>query len=691
MRAALRRLDARLADALAAFDAAHAGPVTDRLRGLVITAEQCQTALRQEPARPVIAWQQSALPPLWPDDEGSWAERLGERFELTPFDLDVLLLALASEFDLRYERLLAYLQDDVTRKRPTVDLALSLLCADDDARFAARGRFAADAPLQRHRLIHLVADPNALHPPLLAQFIGADEHLLRALLGAGGLHSELARCCVRENSPPINENVLPGAVQAELERAVASVRACRLPAPLWLHGAGANGTLDLARALAHASGTPLLRLDATRVPAHEAEAMLRQALREAWMGGDWLCVEHADAWLGDAPLAARLAALLRDPMCALLLGAARALPTELLGVARPLAWPLPDARERQRCWVAALARHGVVVPAGDSSALAARFRLAPSQIDAAAADAALRSHGNPPMSALAAAARAQSGDALASVADKVHARATWDDIVLPADAAAQLRDLCSRVEQHERVFVDWGFGAKLARGRGTAALFSGGSGTGKTMAAEVIANQLGLDLYRIDLARVVNKYIGETEKNLDRVFAAAESANAILFFDEADALFGKRSEVKDAHDRYANIEVSYLLQKMEEYEGVAILASNLADHLDAAFTRRLAFHIYFPFPDEAARLSLWHKAWPHEVPLSAQLDFVALARDLKLSGGSIANIALATAFGAASNGGVVDVAHVQRAALREAQKTGQAPRKPAATMGMGDRPASPKP
>ncbi len=211
------------------------------------------------------------------------------------------------------------------------------------------------------------------------------------------------------------------------------------------------------------------------------------------------------------------------------------------------------------------------------------------------------------------------------------------------------------------------------------------------MAAEVVANQLGQDLYRIDLARVVDKYIGETEKNLDRVFAAAESANAILFFDEADALFGKRSEVKDAHDRYANIEVSYLLQKMEAYEGIAILASNLADHLDAAFTRRLAFHVYFPFPDEAARLSLWQKAWPREVPLSGELDFAALARDLKLSGGSIANIALATAFGAASNGGVVDAAHVEHAAFREAQKAGQAPRRPAITPGVGDRPVPSKP
>jgi SpoVK/Ycf46/Vps4 family AAA+-type ATPase len=192
------------------------------------------------------------------------------------------------------------------------------------------------------------------------------------------------------------------------------------------------------------------------------------------------------------------------------------------------------------------------------------------------------------------------------------------------------------------------------------------------MAAEVVARTLGLDLYRIDLARVVSKYIGETEKNLDQVFTAAEAANAILFFDEADALFGKRSEVSDAHDRYANIEVSYLLQKMEDYDGLAILATNLADNLDPAFTRRLAAHIYFPFPDAAARLQIWQRAWPGEVPMAADLDLAAIARDLKVAGGSIKNIALAAAFSAAGNGGVVNRAHLVHAVRREQQKSGRA-------------------
>jgi SpoVK/Ycf46/Vps4 family AAA+-type ATPase len=245
--------------------------------------------------------------------------------------------------------------------------------------------------------------------------------------------------------------------------------------------------------------------------------------------------------------------------------------------------------------------------------------------------------------------------------------------VLPADSLAQLEEICRRVTAGPRVLADWGFARKLSLGRGVSALFAGPSGTGKTMAAEILAAELGLDLYRIDLAGVVSKYIGETEKNLDRVFAAAEDAGAILFFDEADALFGKRSEVRDSHDRYANIEISYLLQKMEDYEGIAILATNLRQNLDDAFVRRLAFTVHFPFPDEASRRRIWAGVWPAETPRAPDLDLDLLARQFKLSGGGIHNAALAAAFLAASDGGMVTMAHVLHAIRREQQKAGKAP------------------
>jgi SpoVK/Ycf46/Vps4 family AAA+-type ATPase len=240
----------------------------------------------------------------------------------------------------------------------------------------------------------------------------------------------------------------------------------------------------------------------------------------------------------------------------------------------------------------------------------------------------------------------------------------------------------------QRVLGTWGFDRKLSQGKGVNVLFAGPSGTGKTMAAEIIANELGLDLYKIDLSGIVSKYIGETEKNLDRIFRAAENANAILFFDEADALFGKRSEVRDSHDRYANLEISYLLQKMEAYAGIAILATNLRQNLDDAFVRRLAFTVHFPFPDETSRRRVWAGIWPAETPLAADVDLAFLARQFKLSGGNIKNIALAAAFLAAEDGGRVTMAHLLQATRREYQKLGKVLSDTELNGAHGDRPVS---
>jgi SpoVK/Ycf46/Vps4 family AAA+-type ATPase len=218
---------------------------------------------------------------------------------------------------------------------------------------------------------------------------------------------------------------------------------------------------------------------------------------------------------------------------------------------------------------------------------------------------------------------------------------------------------------------DWGFERKLSHGKGTSALFAGPPGTGKTMAAEVIAHELGVDLFKIDLSTVVSKYIGETEKNLEQIFAAATDADAILFFDEADALFGKRSEVRDAHDRYANVEVAYLLQRMEDYDGLAILATNLRQHLDDAFIRRLQFVVEFPFPDDEERGRIWAVSFPVETPRDPGIDYAALGRRFRLAGGNIKNIVLAAAFAAAADGAAVGSDHLLRAARREYQKMGK--------------------
>ena len=270
-----------------------------------------------------------------------------------------------------------------------------------------------------------------------------------------------------------------------------------------------------------------------------------------------------------------------------------------------------------------------------------------------------------------AACRLHSNRKLAELAQKITPHYTWDDLVLPDDQMAQLGEIYHQVQYRALVYDAWGFDRKLAMGKGVSILFAGPPGTGKTMAADVLAGALGLDLYKIDLSTVVSKYIGETEKNLARIFGEARTSNAILFFDEADALFGKRTQVRDAHDRYANVEISYLLQKMEEYDGVVVLATNLRKNLDEAFVRRLHVTVEFPMPDVADRRRIWAQIWPDATPRDPDLDLEFLARQIEVAGGSIRNIALAGAFLAAADGRVVTMAHLLRATHREYQKMGK--------------------
>jgi SpoVK/Ycf46/Vps4 family AAA+-type ATPase len=270
-----------------------------------------------------------------------------------------------------------------------------------------------------------------------------------------------------------------------------------------------------------------------------------------------------------------------------------------------------------------------------------------------------------------AAARAYTTPRLSGMARKITPRYGWSDIVLPDDQRQMLQEIVDTVRVRPKVLGEWGVGDKLTASDGVTVLFAGPPGTGKTMAAEVIARELGLDLYKIELSNLVSKFIGETEKNLERIFSEAENGSAILFFDEADAIFGKRSEVKDAHDRYANIEVSYLLQRMESYDGVTILATNLRANLDEAFTRRLAFAVDFPFPDEQYRLRIWESLFPPGVPREEGLDLALLAKKHRLAGGAIRNIIVSASYLAANDGGKVGMRHLVHGARRELQKMGR--------------------
>jgi hypothetical protein len=662
---ALGRLDALLERAVAVAEASY-GAHGDPFRGLHIDLAEVEQLLGRRPAEPVLGTGGGA------DAAAEPFLRLKDEFGLSEFDLDVVLVALAPELDLRYERLYAYLQDDVTRKRPTVDLALHLLCSSAAESLGRRAAFQPDAPLVRKRVIQLVPDPSQAEAPLLRQAIKVDEQIVRLLLGTGGLDTRLETFCELQSPGKTGESLLPEAIATELARMAAAD-----PLRLYFHGAAGSGRRAAAETIAARRGVPLLVADLARMPAGAAPVLAR----EGRINGALLYAANVDSLRErDAgELEALLSELGRSDGSFVLAGSrpwrrrapsSAESPVGLLTVE----FAPPPQKDRRRIWQDEIKRSGLRARQRAVDDLAGLFTLTQGQIRDAVAEAAssLRgTRGTGVREALFAAARAQGGDELATLAVKLRPSFGWDDIVLPEDSVLQLRELCQRVVHRGGVLADWGFGQRLSLGRGVSALFSGPPGTGKTMAAEIIAVELGLDLYRIDLAGVISKWIGETEKNLDRIFRAAENANVVMLIDEAEALFGKRTEVRDSHDRYANVEISYLLQKMEEYEGVAILATNRITDLDEAFTRRISHVIRFPLPEAAERARIWESVWPAETPRSDRLDLGLLARDLSFSGAEIKNVALAAAFLAAEAGTPVTMEHLLHAAKREYEKTGK--------------------
>jgi hypothetical protein len=451
---------------------------------------------------------------------------------------------------------------------------------------------------------------------------------------------------------------------------------------LCLHGEDALQQELAARQAAAALGVPLLTVKFQ--PGEEVASALEKlipAVRDARMLEALLFVQGADVLIDrNGALLPAAFEIVRLVGQAVLLGSRTAfkLGADMPGNDYPLMlipFETLSAAERIDLW--SLMLEGAAddsITEADLRVLAGQFALTSGQIVAAASSAlSLALQENRPLQSvdLFSAARFHSGHHLAELAQKIEHRYSWNDLVLPETQMEMLRELVNMVQARPLVLDEWGLGRKLTAGQGVSALFSGPPGTGKTLAAQIMAHQLGIDLYRIDLSTVVSKYIGETEKNLERIFTDAAQSNAILFFDEADTIFGKRSEVKDAHDRYANIEVGYLLQRMESYSGVSILATNLRANLDEAFTRRLQFIVNFPFPDEEYRLKIWQVLMPPDMPRANDLDLRLMAKRFKLAGGSIRNILVSAAFLAASNGGKVEMPHLLHGARRELQKMGK--------------------
>jgi hypothetical protein len=613
--------------------------------------------------------------------DDSRLNQLAADFGLSELDVELLLVALAPDVDSRFERFYGYLNDDVTRRRASIGLALEL-CAASPADAAARGRLAPGAPLLDGGLV-TVEDPDR---PFLTRALRVPDRVVAHLLGDDRPDAGLRGLLTVDRAYPVGD---AGPLGRALTSGLRLAYLREVP--------GAAGRALATGALTRAGRLPLL-LDLARLaeesdPVGPVEAVGREIrLRQAG-----LVAGPVDA-LGEraGPV---VRALVDLPVPVLLVGRIGWDPGWSTAVPLVLDVPLADRRERAELWRAELLGTGpAATPGGgaprpggpepglaaepelglapglDPAAVTAPYLLAPDQI--ARASESARVHAAYEGARLTAAhvrfgARAQNAASLERLARRIVPGVGWPDLVLPASTVEQIRELAARARHRDQVLLDWRMRPGGGRGRGITALFAGDSGTGKTMSAEVIAGELGLDLYAINLATVVDKYVGETEKNLDRLFTEAAGVNGVLLFDEADAIFGKRSEVRDAHDRYANIESAFLLQRMESFDGLAVLATNLRSNLDEAFTRRLDAVVDFPTPDHRLRRTLWERCLGGRLPRADDLDLDFCASAFQLSGGNIRSATLTAAYLAADAGRPVRMADLIRAVQREYRKLGR--------------------
>jgi len=580
---------------------------------------------------------------------------LAERLGLSEFERHVLLLCAATELDTSVAGLCAQAQGDVSRPYPTFALALTLFGG------GAWEALSPERPLRYWRLVD-IDQPGPT--PLTVSALRADGRIVDLLKGVAYLDDRVSSLL---SALPDPGDPVPASQRASADAIVQQLHAVATDVPpIQLLGVDAESKQIVAGLVCRELGLRVFRLDWRMLPSSpvELESYVRLLQREKRLLPAAL---YLDADAGDGASVTPV-----DTLLARLSGGVVFLATRYL---RPVSSRAPIAAdvakpaelEQRQCWAAELGE-----PAGTvADELSAQFDLNAETIRELVRREAAGASADPSTlrDRLWDACRGLTRPRLDTLAHRVVPRATWDDIVLPDAEEALLRQIADQVAHRSTVYSTWGFAQRMSRGLGISVLFAGATGSGKTMAAEVIANHLRLDLFRIDLSAVMSKYIGETEANLRRLFDAAEDGGAILFFDEADALFGKRTEIKDSHDRYANIEINYLLQRMESYGGLAILATNMKSALDQAFMRRLRFVVDFPFPGVAERKTMWQKAFPANTPTDG-LDADRLAR-LNVTGGHISVIALNAAFDAARAGTPVTMPIVLDAARIEFRKLGR--------------------
>ena len=608
---------------------------------------------------------------------------LAERFRLTAPEIDLLFACVAVELDRRYERVYGFLHDDMSRRLASPGLAIGLYWESIDERLRARALLNAEAPLRYYRLIDVPDDGAAV--PWSSRAMRADERIVAFLVGERAIDARIARH-VRWLGTDLEgfDAGVPGrGYEESLERVmelVSGPQEHKKPL-IYLHGGRHSSADALVRGAAQQLTMPVMVVDTELLADSQTdfEHALFLLFREGLLSQAAIYLRNLDRALEQPLGASRYRMLLR---CVAEMGSVVFASGE-----QTWCWQLPAEPVVLR--IVTLQPDGFVeqlhawrAMSNDEFSEAELHRLVSlhplpvaairdvwrtAQVHVATNDA----EASPTLQQVEQVCRAFAGAPVTSLARRIEPKHQWADLVLPPAQLEQLSAICSQAKHASIVYGAWRFERKLSLGRGLNVMFSGPPGTGKTMAAEVIAADLGVDILKIDLSQIVSKYIGETEKNLRQLFDQAVSANAILFFDEADALLGKRSDVKDAHDRYANTETAYLLQKMEEYPGIAILATNLRQNMDAAFTRRMRFIVDFPFPEEEDRLRIWQSMWPAEVPLAPDVDFALLARQFRLAGGSIRNIALSAAFLAAEASQPVTMRNLMRATKRELLKMGR--------------------
>lgn len=626
-------LERRIRMAVAARRSTDPNP-DDPFRGLYLSDEVIEALL------------DSGREPFAPFAETAADGRLGRLArvaQLSEVDVELLLVALAPDVDSRFEQFYGYLNDDVTRRRATIGLALRL-CGLAEASSAGRARLDHGSPLVRCGLI-TVEDQER---PLLSRSLRVPDRVGAHLLGDDRPDPSLTDFVTL----PADPVPMPGADR--LARGVE--RGVRL---VYLREHPGGGAAELATAALAQAGFPALLVDAARLTDPLA------VTREALLRGAGIIVGPVDAQFTLDPL-------LHDEIPVVAFGS---------GAWEPRWTRMPPLQQdavqvpfdvRVALWRTEL--DGKLSDGIDPAEVTAHFVLGPTQISRAANAAsvsALADDGLVDVTHLRAGARSQNAGGLQRLARRIEPAVSWPDLVLPVPITALLRELAARARHRDRVIDEWRMRPGGGRGRGVTALFAGDSGTGKTMSAEVIAASLGLDLYTVNLATVVDKYVGETEKNLERIFVEAAGVNGVLLFDEADAIFGKRSEVRDAHDRYANIESAYLLQRMESFDGIAVLATNLRANLDDAFTRRIDVIVDFPLPDADLRRGLWDRCLGGAVPRSSDVDLEFLAASFELAGGHIRSAAVTAAYLAAAAGHVIGMVELIGAVAREYRKLGR--------------------